>query len=202
MTERLYKQVSVRSGVFSMRISTGIDGLDQILHGGFVPARVYLVYGQPGTGKTTLGVHFLAAGAAQQERCLLICFGQTEQHVRADASSLGLAIDDVTILDLMPAPELFSKVETYDIFSPSEVEREPITSEISQTIQQINPQRIFVDSFGQFRQLAGDAFQYHRLVQSFFRFVTERGATLLVASDEREFARDVDGVIQLDFTHG
>src|SRR5437867_4767717 len=108
MTERLYKQVSVRSGVFSMRISTGIDGLDQILHGGFIPARVYLVCGEPGTGKTTLGLHFLAAGAARRERCLLICFGQTEQHLRADARTLGLKIDNVTILDLTPEPELFS----------------------------------------------------------------------------------------------
>jgi len=36
-----------------MRVSTGIQGLDQILHGGFLPGRVYLVHGQPGAGKST-----------------------------------------------------------------------------------------------------------------------------------------------------
>ena len=38
----------------SPRVSTGIDGLDNILAGGFDPDRIYLVEGQPGTGKTTL----------------------------------------------------------------------------------------------------------------------------------------------------
>jgi len=36
------------------RLSTGILGLDQILHGGLIPGRAYLVRGRPGTGKTTL----------------------------------------------------------------------------------------------------------------------------------------------------
>ena len=38
------------------RRSTGIEGLDDILHGGFPANRVYLVEGEPGTGKTTLAL--------------------------------------------------------------------------------------------------------------------------------------------------
>jgi len=55
------------------RLSTGILGLDQILHGGLIPGRAYLVRGRPGTGKTTLGLHFLATGIADGEKlCLLL----------------------------------------------------------------------------------------------------------------------------------
>lgn len=185
-----------------MRISTGIEGLDQILYGGFIPGRTYLVHGPAGAGKTTVGLHFLAAGLAQGQRVLLITFGQTEENVRADAKALGLSLDGASILDLSPTPETFSEMQSYDIFSPVEVEREPMTREIAGAIQQQDPHRIFVDSFAQFRQLASDEFQNRRLVQSFLRYATSRGATLLVASDELDCARDVDGVIDLDFTYG
>ena len=45
------------------RLSTGVSGLDEVLRGGLIPGRAYLVRGGPGTGKTTLGLHFLTAGA-------------------------------------------------------------------------------------------------------------------------------------------
>ena len=43
--------------------STGIAGLDDVLVGGLTPERLYLIEGSPGTGKTTLGLGFLLAGA-------------------------------------------------------------------------------------------------------------------------------------------
>lgn len=185
-----------------MRISTGIEGLDQILHGGLIAGRTYLVHGDVGAGKTTVGLHFLAAGLSEGNRVLLITFGQAEENVRADAKALGLNLDGVSFLDLSPTPETFSEMQSYDIFSPMEVEREPMTREIVHAIEQHNPQRIFVDGFGQFRHLASDEFHHRRLVQSFFRFATNRGATLLISSEDTDCARDADGVIHLDFTYG
>jgi circadian clock protein KaiC len=185
----------------TMRVSTGIQGLDNILLGGLIPQRAYSVYGEPGAGKTTLGLHFLSAGASIGERALMITFDQPEDHVRADAASIGVDIDTVKILDLTPPPEIFSENQTYDIFSPVEVEREPLTSEISKAIRDGRPVRVFVDSLDHFRGLAADGFHYRRLAQSFFQFVTRQGATLLVACEDRNCAGDVDGAIQLEFAH-
>jgi circadian clock protein KaiC len=180
------------------RLSTGIAGLDNILSGGLIPQRVYLVHGPPGAGKTTLGMHFLAAGTSVGEHSLMITFGEPEDHVRADAASIGVNIDSVNILDLTPTPETFCETQTYDIFSPAEVERESITAQIAKAIREGKPSRIFVDSFSHFGNLATDPFHHRRLAQSFFRFATEQGATLIVASHERDSARDVDGVIHLE----
>jgi circadian clock protein KaiC len=177
------------------RISTGIQGLDYILRGGLLAGRSYLVYGQPGTGKTTLGLHFLSSGEAG----LLITFAQTALQLRSDAASVGFNLDKVEILDLSPAPEVFSEVQSYDIFSPAEVEREPLSRKMAKALDDLQPQRIFVDSFSHFRNLAPDSFQQRRLAQSFFRFATRHGATLIVGSEERESDRDVDGVIRLEF---
>jgi circadian clock protein KaiC len=184
-----------------MRISTGIAGLDHILNGGLLRSRAYLVHGEPGTGKTTLGLHFLAAGAAAGEGCLLITFGPAETHIRRDAASLGVDIRNVAVLDLTPPPEAFSKLQTYDIFSPAEVELDPLSVDIARAVAHHKPSRIFVDGFEQFRQLAADPFNHRRLIQSFFRFATQNGETLVVASEQTESARDVDGVIGLEFAH-
>ncbi len=132
------------------RISTGIQGLDKILLGGLIPQRAYSVCGQSGTGKTTLGLHFLSAGLAAGERVLMITFGQPADHIRADAKSIGIDLSAAKILDLTPAPETFSEDHIYDIFSPAEVERGPITSQISEGIREGKPTRIFVDGFGRF----------------------------------------------------
>ncbi len=179
------------------RVSTGIEGLDHILHGGLLAGRVYLAHGHCGTGKTTLGFHFLAAGEPKPESNLLISFDQPEDHLRSDARTLGLNIDHVRFVDLTPTPETFSAMQSYDIFSPAEIEREPITVEIVKAISGTHVQRIFVDGFAHFRQLAADAFNYRRLIQSFFRFATQAGATVLVASETRDCFGDADAVIHL-----
>lgn len=44
------------------RIATGVAGLDDILSGGLPAEHLYLVEGDPGTGKTTLALQFLMEG--------------------------------------------------------------------------------------------------------------------------------------------
>lgn len=55
---------------FSKKAATGIEGLDEILGGGFPENRLILVAGNPGTGKTTLALQFLQEGRARGERGL------------------------------------------------------------------------------------------------------------------------------------
>ena len=45
------------------KAATGIEGLDDILDGGLSRGHVFLLEGEPGTGKTTVALHFLLAGA-------------------------------------------------------------------------------------------------------------------------------------------
>ena len=52
------------------RLSTGISGLDNVLCGGLDAERLYLVEGEPGTGKTTLALQFLLEGARNGEKGL------------------------------------------------------------------------------------------------------------------------------------
>ncbi|MBI3803427.1 MAG: AAA family ATPase [Nitrospirae bacterium] len=176
----------------SRRLSTGIAGLDEILFGGLTPARTYLVSGQPGTGKTILGLHFLGAGAVNGEKALLITLGEAEAQIRKNAETLGLDLTGISFLDLSPSMAFFSEVKTYDIFSAADVEREPTTRKIIEKMEELNPQRILIDSMTQFRYLSPDPFQFRKQVLSFLQFLTSRKGTVLFTSEGTASAPDDD----------
>ena len=187
------------------RVSTGVRGLDEVLYGGLMPERAYLVRGGPGCGKTTLGMHFLTDGARKGEQCLFITLGEPETELRANAVALGFDLTNIHFLDLSPSAAFFAEMQAYDIFSPAEVEREPVTQQILQQIEQIRPQRVFVDSMTQFRYLSTDAFQFRKQVLSLLRFLVEHGATICFTSEGSASVPDddlqfmADGVLNLQF---
>ena len=184
-------------------ISTGISGLDEILKGGFIKNRAYLIRGGPGAGKTTFGYHFLLEGAEKGEPSLFITLGEPQKQLMENAKKLGLNLEKVQFLDLSPTPEFFTQMESYDIFSPADVEREPVTQTIINAVEEIKPKRVFIDSMTQFRYLAPDAYQYRKQVLSFLRYLTEKGATVLFTSESSSEAPDedlmflADGIINL-----
>ena len=65
-------------------ISTGIDGLDEILRGGLAPSNLYMLQGAPGAGKTTAALQFLRAGIAAGD-------GEAQQPVDVRIRLQGLA---------------------------------------------------------------------------------------------------------------
>ncbi len=188
------------------RLSTGIPGFDEILHGGLIPGRAYLVRGHSGTGKTILGLHFLSSGVEAGEKSLYITLGESAEQIRTNAEALGFDLKGIAFLDLSPSSEFFTEIQTYDIFSPAEVEREPTTQQIINQVETLKPQRIFLDAMTQFRYLSPDAFQFRKQVLSFLRFLREQGATVLFTSEGSEEAPDndlqfmSDGVIHLSFS--
>lgn len=192
------------------RHPTGLPGLDEVLHGGLIQERAYLVRGGPGTGKTTLGLHFLVAGAAAGERALLITLESSEPQLRRDAASQGLDLSGIHFLDLSTTRDFFAQSQSYDIFSAGDVERDPTTRMIVRTVQELKPQRVFVDAVTTLRYLAPDAFQFRKQARSFIRYLVENGATVLMSSEPTASLPDddlrfmSDGIIDLDISreHG
>jgi hypothetical protein len=64
------------------RVSTGIPGLDNVLCGGLDSYRLYLVEGEPGTGKTTLALQFLLEGARRGESVLYVTLSESDRELR------------------------------------------------------------------------------------------------------------------------
>ncbi len=64
------------------RMTMGVAGLDDILNGGLPANRVYLIEGEPGTGKTTVALQFLMEGARLGESGLYITLSETREELR------------------------------------------------------------------------------------------------------------------------
>ncbi|WP_224269724.1 ATPase domain-containing protein [Haloprofundus salinisoli] len=174
------------------RLSTGIEGLDDVLYGGFVPNRTYMVRGEPGAGKSILGMHFLRAGLEAGEDVLYINLEESTKNVTENAASLGLDLDGVDFLDLSPDSEYFARNLSYDIFSPDEVEGGSVTEEITNRVEELNPDRLFIDPLTQLRYLAPDDYQFRKQILSLMQFFNVQGSTVLFTAQATETRPDDD----------
>ena len=104
------------------RVKTGVEGLDEILHGGLIANRLYLIEGLPGSGKTTLSLQFLLEGVRQGERVLYISLSETEEELRAAAASHDWSLDGVLFREFIPTEDSLRPNQQYTVFHPSEVE--------------------------------------------------------------------------------
>jgi circadian clock protein KaiC len=73
---------------------TGVEGLDDILAGGFAEGRVFLLEGSPGTGKTTIALRFLMEGAALGEKGLYVTLSETANELLTAATSHGWTLGE------------------------------------------------------------------------------------------------------------
>src|SRR5829696_1701278 len=85
--------------------ATGIEGLDDILGGGFTPNRLYLVEGVPGSGKTTLALQFLLEGVRRGEPVLYVSLSESGEELREVAASHGWSLDGITLRELVPSED-------------------------------------------------------------------------------------------------
>jgi len=82
---------------------TGIAGLDRILAGGLARGSLFLIEGEPGSGKTTAALQFLMTGADAGEETLYITLSESERELRSSAASHGWTLGDrVAIYELTP----------------------------------------------------------------------------------------------------
>lgn len=144
------------------RLSTGVEGLDDILNGGIPRGHLYMVEGDPGTGKTTLALQFLLEGARLKERGIYVTLSESKLELEQVARSHGWDISNVSIYEMVPDDEDLSPEAQYTVFHPSEVELADTITSILKQIEVVDPQRVVFDSLSEFRMLARDPLKYRR----------------------------------------
>src|SRR5688572_25107300 len=131
--------------------TTGIEGLDDVLGGGFRANRLYLVEGVPGSGKTTLSLQFLREGVRLGEAVLYITLSETREELHEVADSHGWSLDGITIRELVPSESLLQPEEQYTMFHPADVELNETTKTILSDVERIKPARVVFDSLSELR---------------------------------------------------
>lgn len=181
------------------RASTGVEGLDLIIGGGFPQHRMYLVEGDPGAGKTTLALQFLLTGAAKGEAGVYATLSETEEELRDVARSHGWSLDGITICELQTAEESLKADSQYTLFHPSEVELSETTRAVLDTVERVKPARVVFDSLSEMRLLARDSLRYRRQILALKHYFTGQCCTVLLL----DYSGASSGDFQLQsLTHG
>lgn len=170
--------------VVAEKLSTGVEGLDSILNGGLPANHVYLVEGDPGTGKTTLALQFLREGEQRGEIGLYITLSETEEELKNIARSHGWSPDNFEIYELILASDNLKPESQYTIFYPSEIELNDTMSEVLAEVERIQPKRVVFDSLSEMRLLAQDPLRYRRQILALKQFFAVRDCTVLLLDDK------------------
>jgi circadian clock protein KaiC len=188
----------------TLLLSSGIPGLDSILGGGLTADRIYLVEGEPGTGKTTTGMQFLVEGARTGETVVYITLAETGDELRGVAASHGWNLDGIHIHEVLPSENLLQDEEQYTMFHPSEAEMGATTRMILAVIDERKPSRVVIDSLSELQLLADSPLRYRRQVLALKQFFAKRSCTVMLLDDRTATGVDLQvrsiahGVITLE----
>ncbi len=163
--------------------TTGVAGLDEILHGGFARDRVFLLEGSPGTGKTTTAMQFLMTGAALGERCLYITLSETEAELRDVAVAHGWNLAGVEVFELVPPERLLDEHQQQSLLYSSDLELGETTRMIFDAVERVHPDRVVIDSLSEIRLLAQSSLRYRRQVLALKHYFSNHSATVLMLDD-------------------
>lgn len=185
------------------RLSSGTEGIDDILGGGLTPHRMYLVEGAPGTGKTTLALQFLLEGVEEGQVGLYITLSETRDELISVAASHGWDISRFTILELLSDEGLDPQYEQ-TVLHPAEVELGETVRTVIQQVDELKPARIVLDSLSELRLLSQNPLRYRRQILALKRYFATRECTVLLLDDNASDPGDVQlhsiahGVVSLD----
>ncbi len=184
-----------------MRIKTGIEGFDALLEGGLLQGRQYLLSGSPGSGKTTFGVQFLAAGAMEGEAGAYIAISESIGTIIEDMSRYSLHVDELIakkklfFLDIGPTTNYGDFDEnstlitpTYDqqaTESPANAPPTPHTvfKNVETLVKQYAIKRLVIDSLSAIRFTTQHPALEERSVGRFIRNLKNLGCTTLLLSE-------------------
>jgi circadian clock protein KaiC len=166
------------------KAKSGIWGLDEILAGGFSREHMFLLEGDPGTGKTTIALQFLMEGAKAGEKCLYITLSETERELRIGAASHGWSLDDrIVVFELLPPESLLDEEQQQSLLYSSDLELGETTKQIFAAVDREQPSRVVLDSLSEIRLLAQSSLRYRRQILAIKHYFANLGATVLLLDD-------------------
>jgi circadian clock protein KaiC len=183
--------------------STGVSGLDEILGGGLPINRLYLLDGSPGTGKTTLALQFLLAGAGRGERGLYVTLSESREELEEVAGSHGWSLDAVDVFEL-PTEGEGAGGDAYTVFHPAEVELQQTVDLMFAAVERTEARLVVLDSLSEMRLLARDPLRFRRQILALKQFFAGRSCTVLLLDDKTAPEGDLQlhslahGVVQLE----
>ncbi len=161
-------------------VSTNVEGLDNILMGGFQREGFYLVQGDPGSGKTTLALQFAQGRLQAKERLLYITLTETRRDLEHTCRAHGWSLDGIEVRDLTRSLGVQGDVS---VFHPADTELSEIMEMVRAEVDRVQPAHVVFDGLSELRLLSGDLLRYRRQLLSLKDFLAARQVTVLLLDD-------------------
>ncbi len=147
-----------------------------MLHGGIHQGSVCVVKGPPGSGKTTLGLHFLAEGVKEGENGLLVTFEHFPEQLYRDASSIGFDLEkwekEGKVRVMFTSPEAF---QTFLM---------EVDGDFDSMVLKSNLKRVFIDSISHFEKIIPEKRNLREEVYSLFNALKRHNLTTVVSQED------------------
>ncbi|MFB6298997.1 MAG: RAD55 family ATPase [Halobacteriales archaeon] len=159
-------------------VSTGVEGLDDILGGGIVKESAVLVSGNPGTGKSIFGMEFLYAGVTEfDERGIYLSFEENEADIRQAAESIGFdrwaeLVEEEEII-VYDKRDLLQEEDFTTVFD-----------KLLDVISDENYQRLVMDSLTMFTMFFDDEQEQRTSLLRFIDILKANGQTALLINEQ------------------
>ena len=184
--------------------ATGVVGLDDVLGGGVARNHLYLIEGDPGTGKTTIAMQFLREGITRGQKGLYVTLSESKTELLEIATSHGWSLDGIEVFELGPDEAHLKPESQYTVFNPAEIELTDTTNAVLAEVERLQPERVVFDSLSELRLLARDSLRYRRQILGLKQYFAGRNCTVLLLDDRTSERHDLQlqsiahGVIMME----
>jgi circadian clock protein KaiC len=117
------------------------------------------------------------------ERVLYVTLSETENELRLVAKRHGWSLDGITIFELVPPETTLDPSQELTVLHPAEMELSETSRLIFDRVEELNPNRIVIDSLSELRVLAQSPLRYRRQILALKHFFSGRRSTVVLLDD-------------------
>jgi circadian clock protein KaiC len=158
------------------RVPTGTEGLDKILNGGYFVGSTTLVAGISGTGKTVMGLQFLAEGTRRGEPGLMVTLDEPQDRLIRNAGTIGI--------------DLRREIERglIDVWyqSPQEMEVDRHFADLESRVDRLRPRRVVIDSLAGYGAMISPAVHMKDFLHAVVRLLRHWQITTVFSHENPE----------------
>jgi len=154
------------------RVSTGIDGLDSLIEGGFLRGDVVLVAGGTGSGKTIFSTQFIYNGATQYgEKGVYATFEEDSKTLKRNMLRFGFDLEKL---------EQEDAIKVIDLETLKDAGLSANIEYILGTLNKINGKRLVIDSLTAFLSASTEDLEYRMLMHLIYRMLKTHSYTTIM----------------------
>jgi circadian clock protein KaiC len=168
----------------SAKLAFGVPELDEMLRGGLRPGSITMLLGSSGSGKTVLGMQFIAEGVKRRERAVYFGFYERPESILAKCQRIGISGLREGVQQGL-AQIIWHR--------PVEGVIDELGESLIETVRKTRAQRLFLDGMGGFERAADFPERISHVYNAIAHELERLGVTTIYTTETRElFARSIE----------